>query len=317
MGALGRNEPAYLALHRSGELQARARQAIACLAQCRFCPRICAVNRLAGETGICKTGRLARVSSSFAHMGEEECLRGWRGSGTIFFARCSLRCVFCQNFAISQGGMGTELAPHRLAQLMLEMQDLGCHNLNLVTPEHVVPQILEALDIAADRGLALPIVYNTSAYDSMASLRLLDGVVDIYMPDFKFWDPHLAQRYLKAKDYPEVARRAIREMHRQVGALVVDRDGLAQRGVLLRHLIMPGCIEDSKAIMRFVAKELSTHTYVNLMDQYYPAGKVDVTRYAALNRCITRDEYEEVLAYARRVGLRRFDTRHAGYHWTQ
>jgi len=310
-------EPAYRSLHRSGELQARAKQALACLAHCRFCPRACAMNRLAGETGICKTGRFARVSSSFAHTGEEDCLRGWRGSGTIFFARCTLRCVFCQNFAISQAGMGTELAPHRLARLMLELQTLGCHNINLVSPEHVVPQILEALVIAADHGLSMPLVYNTSAYDSMTSLRLLDGVVDIYMPDFKFWDPQLAQRFLKAKDYPEVARRAIREMHRQVGALVLDKEGIAQRGVLLRHLIMPGCVEDSKAIMHYVAKEISAHTYVNLMDQYYPAGRVDATHFATLNRPITHDEYDEVRAYAESAGLRRFDTRHAGYGWAK
>lgn len=311
------DEPAYRALHRSGELQARAKQALACLAHCRFCPRACAMNRLTGETGICNTGRFARVSSSFAHTGEEDCLRGWRGSGTIFFARCSLRCVFCQNFAISLAGTGTELTPPRLARLMLEVQELGCHNLNLVTPEHVVPQILEALDIAAECGLNLPLVYNTSAYDSMTSLRLLDGVVDIYMPDFKFWDPQLAQRYLKAKDYPEAARRAIKEMHRQVGALVLDRDGLAQRGVLLRHLVMPGCVEDSKAIMRFVAEEVSAHTYVNLMGQYYPAGRVDATHFAALNRCTARAETDEVLDYAQGVGLRRFDARRAGYGCVQ
>lgn len=311
------SEPVYLALYHSGELQARAKQALACLAHCRFCPRACAMNRLAGETGICKTGRFARVSNTFAHMGEEDCLRGWRGSGTIFFARCSLRCVFCQNFAISQAGPGTEVAPHRLANLMLELQTLGCHNINLVTPEHVVPQILEALVIAADHGLALPLVYNTSAYDSMMSLRLLDGVVDIYMPDFKFWDPQLAQRYLKAKDYPEVARRAIREMHRQVGALVLDKDGLAQRGVLLRHLVMPGCGEDAKAIMHFVATDVSCHTYINVMEQYHPSGRVDATHYAALHRPITRAEYAAVVDYARAVGLHRFDRRQAGCDWVR
>lgn len=309
-----RFEPAYIALYRSGELRARAQEAVAGLAQCRVCPRDCAVDRLADKTGVCKTGRYARVSSYFPHFGEEDCLRGWRGSGTIFFAWCNLRCVFCQNFEISQEGVGVETSPERLATMMLDLQAQGVHNINLVTPEHVVPQVLEALVIAVERGLRLPLVYNTSAYDSPESLRLLDGVVDIYMPDFKFWTPQLAQRYLKAKDYPEAARQAILEMHRQVGDLVIDENGLAQRGLLLRHLVMPGFLEETKAILRFVAEEVSPNTYVNLMDQYYPAGRVDAQHYAELNRRLTRSEYAEAVSYAQTLGLTRLDRRRSP-HW--
>lgn len=302
-------EPAYLALHQSGELHNRAQEAMAGLAHCDFCPRACAVDRLSGETGVCKGGRLVRVSSYFPHMGEEDCLRGERGSGAIFFAWCNLRCVFCQNFDISQLGLGVETSAPRLASMMLELQELGCHNINLVTPEHVVPQILEALEIAVERGLRLPLVYNTSAYDSLESLRLLDGVVDIYLPDFKCWDVAHAQRYLKAKDYPEVARRSIQEMHRQVGPLLIGADGLAQRGVLLRHLLMPSCYADTCAILRFVAEEVSRYTYINVMDQYFPAGRVGSQQYAEINRRITLDEHEQALAYAYSLGLTRIDTR--------
>lgn len=306
--------PAYLTLYQSGELRLRAQEAIAGLAHCRVCPRDCEVDRLADKTGVCKTGRYARVSSYFPHFGEEDCLRGWRGSGTIFFTWCNLRCVFCQNFEISQEGIGVETPPERLAAMMLDLQAQGVHNINLVTPEHVVPQVLEALVIAVEEGLRLPIVYNTSAYDAMESLRLLEGIVDIYMPDFKFWSPHLAQRYVKAKDYPEVARRVILEMHRQVGDLVIDEEGLARRGLLLRHLVMPGFLEETKAILRFVAEEISRNTYVNLMDQYYPAGRVDAQHYAELNRRLTRSEYVEAVAYAQELGLTRLDRRR-NLHW--
>ncbi|GIV72761.1 MAG: radical SAM protein [Caldilinea sp.] len=309
-----RFRPAYLTLYQSGELRLRAQEAIAGLAHCRVCPRDCEVDRLADKTGVCRTGRYARVSSYFPHFGEEDCLRGWRGSGTIFFTWCNLRCVFCQNFDISQEGMGVETPPEQLAAMMLDLQAQGVHNINLVTPEHVVPQVLEALVIAVEEGLRLPIVYNTSAYDSMESLRLLDGIVDIYMPDFKFWSPHLAQRYVKAKDYPEVARRVILEMHRQVGDLVIDEDGLARRGLLLRHLVMPGFLEETKAILRFVAEEISRNTYVNLMDQYYPAGRVDAQHYPELNRRLTRSEYAEAVAYAQELGLTRLDRRRS-LHW--
>ena len=228
-------------------------------------------------------GDTARVSSYFPHLGEEDCLRGWRGSGTIFFSLCNLRCVFCQNFDISQAGQGLVTSPERLAEMMLELQTMGCHNLNFVTPEHVVPQILEALPLAAEAGLRLPLVYNTSAYDSLDSLQLLDGIIDVYMPDFKIWDEGLSLRYLKARDYPAAARRAILEMHRQVGELKLDENGLAMRGVLLRHLVMPGEIAGTEAIMRFVAEQVSPDSYVNVMGQYYPAGKVGQGKYSEIN----------------------------------
>ncbi|MCS6831782.1 MAG: radical SAM protein [bacterium] len=297
-------EPAYLALHRSGELRKRAQEAIASLERCCVCPRDCEANRLENVAGICRTGRYARVSSYFPHRGEEDCLRGWNGSGTIFFSWCNLRCVFCQNSDLSHRGEGVEVSPERLARMMLHLQSLGCHNINLVTPEHVVPQVLEALVLAVEGGLRLPIVYNTSAYDSMESLRLLDGVVDIYMPDFKIWDPEKAHRYLKARDYPEVARRVIKEMHRQVGVLKFDENGLAKRGVLVRHLVMPGDVAGTERILRFLAEEVSPDTYVNVMAQYYPAGVVSSERYPEINRRITSQEYWQAVRLAESLGLR-------------
>ena len=302
-------EPGYLALFRSGELAQRVKTALAALEECQVCPRDCGINRLADETAVCKSGRFATVASYNPHLGEEDCLRGWQGSGTIFFSWCNLRCVFCQNFDISQEGAGSRLYPSQLAEIMLRLQDLGCHNINLVTPEHVVPQILEALLLAAERGLRLPLVYNTSAYDSLHTLQLLDGIVDIYMPDFKIWDAKSARRYLKAKDYPEVARQAFREMQRQVGVLKVDNNGLAQRGVLVRHLVMPGDTAGTAAIMQFIAAEISPDTYVNIMPQYYPAGKISGHKYAEINRRLTNAEFENALAAARAAGLWRFDIR--------
>ena len=302
-------EAAYMALYRSGELQRRARDAIKRLEHCLVCPRDCGVNRLEDKTAACKSGRYARVGSYFPHFGEEDCLRGWKGSGTIFFSFCNLRCVFCQNFDISQEGEGAITKPQGLAEMMLELQRLGCHNINFVTPEHVVPQILEALPLAVEAGLRLPIVYNTSAYDSLDSLQLMDGVVDIYMPDFKFWDSRLSLRYLKAKDYPEAAQAAIKEMHRQVGALKFDEDGLAKRGVLVRHLVMPGDIAGTRNIARFLAEEVSPNTYFNLMAQYYPAGKVSATKYEEIDRKILSAEFQTALEAVKTEGLWRLDTR--------
>jgi putative pyruvate formate lyase activating enzyme len=302
-------EPAYLRLYHTGELQKRTQQALESLRSCRVCPRDCGVDRLANKTAACKTGRYARVGSYFAHFGEEDCLRGWNGSGTIFFSWCNLRCQFCQNFDISHVGHGAEARPERLAQMMLELQQIGCHNINFVTPEHVVPQILEALPLAIERGLKLPIVYNTSSYDSMESLHQLDGLVDIYMPDFKVWDSRTALKYLLAKDYPEAARRGIKEMHRQVGELKVDEHGLAKRGVIVRHLVMPEGIGGTREIMEFLAREVSPHTYVNIMAQYYPAGKVSKEKYPEINRGISKQEYAGAVTAAREAGLYRFDER--------
>lgn len=274
--------------------------------RCLVCPRACKVDRRADEAGLCAVGRHAVVASWFPHFGEEDCLRGWRGSGTIFFSGCNLRCVFCQNWEISWGNLrGVVAPPERLAAMMLELQGLGCHNVNLVTPEHVVPQVLEALPLALEGGLSVPLVYNTSAYDSPECLRLLEGVVDVYMPDLKLWTREASRRYLRRADYPEVARASICEMHRQVGDLVLDERGLAVRGLLLRHLVMPGLLEETEAILRFVAEELGTGCYVNLMAQYYPSGRVgEDGEFAEIDRRLTRAEYARALELAQELGLR-------------
>jgi putative pyruvate formate lyase activating enzyme len=306
-------EPAYLALYRSGELLRRAEAAIAGLEECRVCPRDCRVDRLADKTAACKTGRYAQVSSYFPHFGEEDCLRGWNGSGTIFFSMCNLRCVFCQNFDISQANKGQEVSPAELAAFMLELQGIGCHNINFVTPEHVVPQVLEALVLAAGAGLRLPIVYNTSAYDSMDSLHLLDGVVDIYMPDLKLFDSKLTLRYLKTKDYSQAACRAIKEMQRQVGPLKFNEEGLARRGLLVRHLVMPGLLEESHQVIRFLAEEIGADTYVNVMAQYYPAGKVSAEKYAEIDRPLATPEHQAVVQLAGQAGLRLDERRPIGW----
>ena len=241
-------------------------------------------------------------------MGEEDCLRGWRGSGTIFFAHCNLRCVFCQNYEISQGMRAgpaiTGSTPDQIATMMLELQQQGCHNINFVTPEHVVPQVLEALVPAVASGLALPIVYNTSAYDSLESIELMDQVVDVYMPDFKLWSNAAAKRYLAAEDYPDAARAAIKAMHGQVGPLVIDDDGLARRGLLIRHLVMPGAIDETRRILEWIARELGPDTYVNLMDQYHPAGRVTGDRFTEIARRPTSSELLEARQMVERLGLR-------------
>ncbi len=316
-------EPAYLATARSGALPARVEEALRELEDCCACPRNCHINRLADETKVCNTGRRAIVASAFPHFGEEDCLRGRRGSGTIFFSLCNLRCVFCQNWDISQKRAGRECTAEEIASIMLSLQDRGCHNVNFVTPEHVAPQVVEAIAAAVPLGLRVPIVYNTSAYDSISSLRLLDGLVDIYMPDFKFWSEETARRLAKARDYPERAREAIVEMHRQVGPLRFGRDGLARRGVLVRHLVMPGQEDEAAAIFRWLATEVSPDTYVNVMAQYHPDYQVSgnepggVTRdgrpkYADIDRAPARQELESAYASALDAGLWRFDTRSGG-----
>jgi len=301
--------PVYLGLPPDA-IRDRAATAVAGLASCTVCPRNCRVDRLRDERAVCKTGRWARVASFFPHFGEEDCLRGSHGSGTIFLSWCNLRCVFCQNFDVSQEGVGAEVQPEGLTAMMLELQSQGCHNINLVTPEHLVPQILEALPLAIARGLRVPIVYNTSAYDSLESLRALDGLVDIFMPDFKIWDPDLAHRYLRARDYPAIARAAFRERHRQVGDLVIGPDGLARRGLLVRHLVMPGGIAGTAAIMRFLADELSRETFVNLMDQYHPAGRVSRVRFPEIDRRITDEEFAAARTAVLDAGLHRLDPAH-------
>jgi len=247
------------------------------------------------------------VASHFPHFGEEDCLRGRRGSGTVFFSGCNLRCVFCQNYDVSWKVQGEEVSRERLAEMMLELQGLGCHNINWVTPEHVVPQILEALPLALAGGLRLPIVYNTSSYDSADSLRLMEGVVDIYMPDVKLWTRERARRYLGKREYAEVMRANVKEMHRQVGDIVLDEQGLARRGLIVRHLVMPGLLDETEAILRFVADELGLDTYVNLMGQYYPAGRTD--KYEEIDRRPHHEELERAFEIADGLGLTRLDPR--------
>jgi len=309
-------EPAYLTLHRLGAITERVAAGLRELEDCCACPRNCHVNRMANETRVCHTGRNARVASAFPHFGEEDCLRGWNGSGTIFFSLCNLRCVFCQNWDISQQSVGAERSPEGIAELMLDLQERGCHNINFVTPEHVVPQVIEAIAAAIPRGMGVPIVYNTSAYDSVASLKLLDGIVDIYMPDFKFWERETAHRLAKAKDYPDRAREAIQEMHRQVGVLKFGPNGLARRGVLVRHLVMPGQSHEAEAIFRWLADAVSPDTYVNIMGQYRPEYEVGqiardglAVQYAEVNRRPERKEITQAVESARKAGLWRFDER--------
>ena len=297
-------EPAYLEAARSGTLAAKLSRAREELGSCRACPRDCEVDRMAGETAVCRTGRHAIVSSAFAHHGEEDCLRGRNGSGTIFFGFCNLRCVFCQNWDISQRRSGREMSGAEIAAIMLELQALGCHNINLVTPEHVAPQVVEAVAVAVERGLRIPLVYNTSAYDSLRSLRLMEGLVDIYMPDFKFWGRETARRLARAADYPGVARAAITEMHRQTGVLRLGADGLARRGVLVRHLVMPGLVHETAAIMRWLSAALSPDTFVNLMAQYRPHHRVPGSaRYADIDRGVTGGEMAAARDAARAAGL--------------
>jgi putative pyruvate formate lyase activating enzyme len=303
-------EPAYLSTWRSGGFPAKLTTARAELRECRACPRDCGVDRTAAGPPLCHVGRHGRVASFFPHFGEEDCLRGWRGSGTIFFSYCNLRCVFCQNWDVSQAPAGRECTADEMASMMLELQDRGCHNINLVTPEHVVPQLVEALAVAVPAGLRLPIVYNTSGYDALRSLRLVEGLVDIYMPDFKFWEPETARRLGRAHDYPGVARAAISEMHRQVGVLRFGDDGLARRGVLVRHLVMPGQGAEAAAIFRWLASELSADTYVNIMGQYRPTHRVPGNpRYTDVDRRPRRSEIEAAYAAAAAAGLWRFDER--------
>jgi putative pyruvate formate lyase activating enzyme len=306
--ARGAFVPAYVQLAESGELARRVAAAWRHLEDCDLCARYCHVNRRAGVEGaVCRTGERAVVASWGAHHGEEDVLRGWGGSGTIFFGWCNLRCVFCQNWDLSQKGAGREVAPAAVADMMLELQADGCHNVNLVSPSHVVAQILAAVAIAARHGLRLPLVYNTGGYDSLEALALLDGVVDIYMPDMKYGDPALARQYSKVRDSVATNRQAVKEMHRQVGDLVVDERGLAQRGLLVRHLVLPDDLAGTDSVLEFLAEEVSPDTYLNLMDQYRPCYRAD--DYPELDRPITREEFEAALASAGRHGITRLDCR--------
>lgn len=296
--------PCFLNLS-ADELEARANEAFARMGNCDLCARLCHIDRLAGKLGVCKTGLQARVSSYGPHMGEENPLRGWNGSGTIFFARCNLRCVFCQNHDISQTDTGTQVTAQELATMMLNLQVRGCHNINLVSPSHVVPQILKALALAVEGGLHIPLVYNTGGYDSLETLKLLEGVVDIYMPDMKFANCGYAKKYSRAQDYPQVNRAAVREMFRQVGDLQTDDCGIAVRGLLVRHLVLPRNQAGTKQILQFLADEISPDTYLNLMAQYHPAYQAN--RYPELNRRITANEYSAALCIAKEAGMANLD----------
>ncbi|UCF72417.1 MAG: radical SAM protein [Deltaproteobacteria bacterium] len=301
------SEPSYVQLYKEGQLVKRVEHATRLLRECRLCPRQCAVNRLNNEKGFCKTGRRARVASYHAHFGEEAPLVGRFGSGTIFFSFCNLRCSFCQNYEISHLGEGVEMEAKDLAGVMRELASRGCHNINLVTPTHAVPQILEALLLAVENGLNIPIVYNSGGYERLKTLELLRGIIDIYMPDFKFWDQKWAERYCQAPDYREMAARALKEMHAQVGDLRIDKHGIAESGLLVRHLVMPHGVSGTKEVMEFISKEISAHTYVNVMDQYRPCGTVYQDEY--IDHRISAKEYSEALESAKDAGLTRLDQR--------
>ena len=284
-------------------LQERAEAALASLESCEICPRGCGVNRLAGDEGYCRSGRYARVSSFTPHFGEEPPLVGSHGSGTIFMTGCNLGCVFCQNYDISHMGEGRDVSPTKLAEMMICLADGGCHNINFVTPTHFVPQILEALVEAAEMGLSLPLVYNSGGYDSVETLQLLDGIFDIYMPDAKYGTDAAAKKYSDASDFTRVMKAAIREMHRQVGPLEVDDDGVAVRGLLVRHLVLPEGQAGTSEVVRFLAEEVSAETYLNVMAQYHPCFKA--YNYPELSRPITLREYAEAVAIAQAAGLTR------------
>ena len=298
-------EPAYIRTYEQGLLKERIAKAYSLLKSCVLCPRKCGVDRFSGETATCKTAKLAWVSSYNPHFGEEEPLVGTNGSGTIFFTHCNLLCLFCQNFDISHQGHGQEVSDEQLAAIMLALQQQGCHNINFVTPSHVVPQILAALEIAIPHGLNVPLVYNSGGYDKPATLKLLEGVFDIYMPDFKFWDREIAENACQAGDYAEIACSALKEMHRQVGDLITDKAGIAQRGLIIRHLVLPDGVAGTREIMRFIARKISTRSYVNIMAQYRPCGRAAEIK--GLNTFLSPADYQRALQDAAEEGITRLD----------
>lgn len=295
--------PSYIRLYERGEIQKRIDLLKEILKQCRLCPRKCMVNRLQGEIGYCKAPSDLMVSSAFPHFGEETPLVGFHGSGTIFLTHCNLRCVFCQNYDISHEGKGERITPSDLARVMKKLQEIGCHNINFVTPTHYVPQIVASLPEAIEMGLKLPIVYNCSGYESLEVIQLLDGIVDIYMPDAKYMDEKQSQRYSNAPDYPEVLKKILKEMHRQVGDLKINTSGIAERGLLIRHLVMPNGVASSEKILKFIAEEISIHAYVNIMAQYRPEYRA--LDYPEISRRITQKEYMEAIQIAKRFHLYR------------
>lgn len=295
--------PFYLEKLNPNELQQRADVLKKMLEECRLCPNECAVNRIDGETGNCNSTVEVIISSYGPHFGEEPELVGLYGSGTIFFTNCNLSCIYCQNYDISQLGIGKKISIEELSDIMISLQRRGCHNINLVTPTHFVPQIVQALIIAIEKGLEIPLVYNCGGYESVETLKLLENIIDIYMPDIKYSDNEVASLLSGIKNYWNIVRAAVKEMHRQVGDLHIDRKGIAKRGLLLRHLVLPDNLAGSEKVLDFVADEISKNTYINIMDQYHPAYKAN--DYSGLNRRIKSDEYQKVLDYAMLKGLHR------------
>jgi len=295
--------PSYVSLSEKGELIKRIQLLKEFLKECRLCPRECRVDRLNGEIGVCQAGSEPMISSAFPHFGEESPLVGSHGSGTIFLTHCNLRCIFCQNYDISHLGNGGRITSSDMAQVTVRLQEMGCHNINFVTPTHYTPQIVASLPEAIEKGLRLPIVYNCSGYESIEVIRLLEGVVDIYMPDAKYMDGRHSKVFSNAPDYPEVIKKVLKEMHRQVGDLTANSEGIAERGLLIRHLVMPRGVASSEAVLRFIAEEISVHSYVNIMDQYRPEYRAH--EFPEINRPITQKEYLEAVQWARRYQLYR------------
>jgi len=295
--------PSYIKLYEQGKLQERAKELMDRLKDCHLCPRACGVNRLKGELGYCKTGRHAIVSSANPHFGEEPPLVGRHGSGTIFFTNCNLGCIYCQNYEISWLGEGREIDKEGLAELMLELQSIGCHNINFVTPTHVVAQIVEALVVAIEKGLHVPLVYNTGGYDSVDTLKLLKDIFDIYMPDTKYSESEPATKYSNAPNYWEINKACLLEMQKQVGDLRINEQGIAERGLLIRHLVLPYNLAGSFKVLKFIREHISKDAYVNIMDQYRPCFKA--FDFPMLSRSITYDEYRKVIDYAKKLGLHR------------
>ncbi len=295
--------PSYIELHEKGILTQRVEELGEILKECRLCPRECRVNRIDGDVGYCGASSEIMVSSAFPHFGEEPPLVGYHGSGTIFLTHCNLLCIFCQNYDISHQGRGGRISVSDLARTMVKLQELGCHNINFVTPTHYAPQIVSALPEAIERGLRLPIVYNCSGYESLEVIKLLEDIVDIYMPDIKYMDERFSKKFSNAPDYPKVVKNVLKEMHRQVGELKTNALGIAERGLLIRHLVMPNGIASSEAVLRFIAEEISPHSYVNIMDQYRPEYRAH--EYPEINRRITHKEYVEAIQIAKRFGLYR------------
>jgi putative pyruvate formate lyase activating enzyme len=296
-------EPSYIKLYKGGELDERIERLYKILESCELCPRKCKVNRLMGEKGYCKSGRELVISSYGPHFGEEPELVGRNGSGTIFMTNCNMLCIYCQNFDISHLGYGEEISISGMAEKMLSLQNRGCHNINLVTSTHFAPQLVKSIEAAAGRGLKLPIVWNCGGYENVEVIKLLTDIVDIYMPDIKYGEDEPANRYSNIPDYFRRSREAVKEMHRQVGDLKVDDRGIAFRGLLIRHLVLPNNLAGSEKVLKFISEDLSKECYVNIMAQYRPCGKA--YEYEELSRSLTPNEYYSVIDSARKLGLHR------------